>query len=257
MKKRFRNLSEEELWIDISAGDIGATDELVRRYMPLVNSIVHKTRVGIPSHIDIDDLTAVGMMGLYDAIMKYEDQGNRFGTYAKWRVRGSVIDYLRSVDHGTRSMRKSERDVRNAVETLTADMQSEPTAEQIAAFLEIPLEEYYSIQTAVYAAQHVSFASFGAGDRGTDGAGSTSAYAAHLIDHSAYVDSMLEVDDAIKRLSDVFYNFSNQEQAVMSLYYLSDKNLKEIGDMLGVTESRACQIYTRTLDKIYEPLSQF
>ncbi len=255
MKKRMKSLTEEELWVEIEDDNTKAVNELVERYMPLVNSIVHKTRVGLPAHVDADDLRSVGMMGLYDAIVKYEDQGNRFGTYAKFRVRGSIIDYLRSVDHGTRSMRKSERDVRNAVEILTAVLQAEPSNQDICDFMEISLDELHEINTAVYAAQHISFSTLDQGQNDSSNGYHDHSSGIDLIDDSSYVDSMLEVDDTTDRLANVFASFSQQEQSVLALYYISDRNLKEIGEMLGVTESRACQIYTRTLDRIYEPLA--
>jgi len=255
MKRRRRvNESAEDMWLRFQSGDDSASEDLLRYYEPSVKHVAERLAKGLPSHVDVEDLSAIGMMGLYDAMCRYEDRGYKFITYAKFRIRGAILDYLRSVDHGTRSMRKSAREVKKARWELTGELGRMPAATDIADFLGITVEEFYEIEAAEDRAVHISMSPLPDKDNSNIEVTWTSIEDT-LADKQTTVDLMSELEDPIDRLSDIFDTLNEQEQAVLSLYYQTDLSLKEIGNLLGVTESRACQVYTKTLDKILVPMS--
>jgi len=251
-RRRLLNESPEDMWERFASGDDSASDDLLRHYEPQVRYVAERLAKGLPSHVDIEDLAAIGMMGLYDAMCRYEDRGYKFITYAKFRIRGAILDYLRSVDHGTRSMRKSARELKKARWALTSELNRMPKPSEIADFLKITVDELYDIEADEDRAVHISMSPIS--EEG-DGDVTWTSIEDTLADKQSTIDLMIELEDPIDRLTEIFETLNDQEQAVLSLYYQTELSLKQIGKLLGVTESRACQIYTNTLDKVLEPMS--
>lgn len=253
VRRRRLNETPEQMWERFQSGDDRASEDLLRYYEPQVRYVAERLAKSLPSHVDIEDLSAIGMMGLYDAMCRYEDRGYKFITYAKFRIRGAILDYLRSVDHGTRSMRKASREVKKARWTLTAELNRMPKPSEIAEFLNISIEELYAIEAEEDRAIHVTMSPMP--EDGSDFSVTWTSIEDTLADKQTTVEMMSELEDPIERLSEIFETLTDQQQAVLSLYYQTELSLKQIGQLLGVTESRACQIYTDTLDKILEPMS--
>lgn len=223
-----------------------AANDLVAYYMPFVEKIVDKMASGFPAHVDKDDLMSEGLIGLYDAIQKYEEQGYKFETYASWRIRGAVIDHIRHTDWATRSFRKRSRELDEAVDHLTVSYGRTPSEEDIIEYLGISSEEYQEVLSENVTSAHLHY------DQLQLSEGDTGSFAAWdvLVDVSSE-ESFIEFEEPMVRLADtVDEELTPLERAVMALYYDKGLSLKEIGDMLDVTESRACQIHTKSLDKI-------
>ena len=243
-----RRESIEDTWIRFKSGDKSAENDLMTYYLPLVEKIVGKLGSKLPSYVDKDELHALGMWGLMDAINKFEDQGYKFETYAPFRIRGAVYDYLRSNDWTSRSVRKENRQIEEVVADLSVQLGRTPTDHEVADRLSMTIDEYHQARVEAVWASH-SYLDEAITEEGE-------AFSAwELVEDVGTDVSMMEYDPLINRLIDVVYDLEDQEQAVMALYYSKGLSLKDIGGMLNVTESRACQIHTRTLDKIREAWS--
>lgn len=238
----------DALWESYHDGNDSVVEDLIKAYMPYVEKVVNRLASNLPSYVDRDDLMSEGMIGLYDAIAKYEQQGYKFETYAVFRIRGEILDFLRRSDWATRSFRKRNRQVDEAVDKLIGELERYPTDEEIAFEAGVSLDEFYEIQSEAVWASQLYFDEV----RPEDG----EVFSAwELIEDLGANDSYLEFEDGMDRLAQVVYDLTPQEQAVMALYYQQQQSLKDIGEMLNVTESRACQIHTKSLDKIREAWS--
>lgn len=241
-------IKADKIWKRYNDGDKSAVSDLVEFYMPFVEKIVNRLASNLPSYVDRDDLMSEGLIGLYDAIGKYETQGYKFETYAAFRIRGEIVDSLRRSDWATRSFRKKNRELDEAVDELTVSLERTPTDEELARYLDIDIDEVYSVRSESVWSNYLYF-----DEVVPEGGDSFSAWEM-LEDHGA-ADSFLEFEDAMDSLSDSVTELTPQEQSVMSLYYTEGLSLKDIGELLDVTESRACQIHTKSLDKIRESWS--
>lgn len=243
-----RRESIEDTWKRFKDGDRSAENALMEHYLPLVDKIVGKLVTKLPSYVDKDELHALGMWGLMDAINKFEDQGYKFETYAPFRIRGAVYDYLRSNDWTSRSVRKENRQIEEVIADLSVQLGRTPSDHEVADHLSMTIDEYHQARVEAVWASHSYL-----DEAITEDGEAFSAW--ELVEDVGTEVSMMEYDHLISRLSGVVYELDDQEQAVMALYYQKQLSLKEIGGMLNVTESRACQIHTRTLDKIREAWS--
>lgn len=249
-----RSLSEKKLWERYDSGDESVANDLVALYEPVVQKAVAGFSARLPSHVDKDDLYSVGLMGLYDAIRKYKDQGFKFETYAPFRVKGAVIDYLRQNDWTSRSVRKEQREIELASEELSQTLGRSVSYEEVGDYLGIPTDEILesvlksSWASPIYLEVLSSYKNISPED--TENFSGWEA----LEDKSAD-QSLIDFDSLKDRLSEVLSELNPQEQSVLALYYIKGISLKDIGELLKVTESRACQIHTRMLDKIRESWS--
>ena len=238
----------ERTWKRFNSGDRSAENDLMEYYLPLVDKIVGKLTTKLPSYVDKDELRTMGMWGLMDAINKFEDQGYKFETYAPFRIRGAVYDFLRNNDWTSRSVRKENRQIEEVIADLSVQLGRTPSDHEVADHLGMTIDEYHQTRVEAVWATH-SYLDEAITEEGE-------AFSAwELVEDVGAEVSLMEYDDLISRLSGVVYDLDDQEQAVMALYYNKSLSLKEIGQMLNVTESRACQIHTRTLDKIRDAWS--
>ena len=233
------------LWEQYKADPDPTTREsLILQYAPLVKYVAGRVSVGLPSSIEHADLASYGMFGLIDAIEKFDlDKGVKFETYAIARIRGAIIDELRSIDWVPRSVRSKARDVERAITTLETRLRRTPTEEELAAELDISLKD---LRTAL---SQVSLTSIVALDEtfGTDDD-----------DRQALVDTLQDpgqitpegtIEEAEQRrlLSESIARMSEREKTVVVLYYFEGMTLAQIGEILGVTESRVCQLHTKAV----------
>jgi RNA polymerase sigma factor for flagellar operon FliA len=230
--------------------DQSLRDRLVLHYAPLVKYVAGRVGTGLPSHVEISDLIQSGIFGLVDAIEKFEpERGLKFETYAMQRIRGSILDDLRAQDWVPRSVRSRARDVERALERLEARLQRSATDLELADELELSLDElrdlYAQLQmTSVVALDDLIGGSKGslaetlADDRAEDPV-------AALVDR----DNRRQLVDAVERLSD-------RDRIVVTLYYFENLTLAEIGKVLGVTESRVCQLHTRAVLRLRSKLTE-
>ncbi|RKT85900.1 RNA polymerase sigma factor for flagellar operon FliA [Saccharopolyspora antimicrobica] len=227
-------------------------DRLVLHYAPLVKYVAGRVGTGLPSHVDVSDLIQSGIFGLVDAIEKFEpERGLKFETYAMQRIRGAILDDLRAQDWVPRSVRSRARDVERALERLEAKLQRTATDAELAAELELSLDELRELfaqlqMTSVIALDDLigagpmqsSLAETLPDDRAEDPV-------AALVDR----DSRRQLAEAVKRLSE-------RDRVVVTLYYFENLTLAEIGKVLGVTESRVCQLHTRAVLRLRTKLTE-
>ena len=231
-----------------------ARERLILHYSPLVKFVAGRVAAGLPQNIEQADLVSYGIFGLIDAIDKFDpERGFKFETYAISRIKGAIIDELRSIDWVPRSVRSKARAIERAYSKLENELRRTPDDNEVAA--ELGLSESEFAQTL----SQISFVGLVALDellsagseRGNSGTvGDTIADSAHDPVQAFELDEMKHVlADAINRMPD-------RERLVLTLYYYEGLTLSEIGQVLGVTESRVCQIHTKAIFQLRGRLSE-
>lgn len=231
-------------------------DRLVLHYAPLVKYVAGRVGTGLPAHVDVADLIQSGIFGLVDAIEKFEpERGLKFETYAMQRIRGAILDDLRSQDWVPRSVRSRARDVERALERLGARLQRTPTDRELAAELKIGLAELRELYAQLQLTSVVALDELIAAGRSAGGAGAS--LAESLPDEGAEDPIATLVDqDSRRQLADAIAQLAERDRVVVTLYYFENLTLAEIGKVLGVTESRVCQLHTRAVLRLRTKLNE-
>ena len=226
-----------------AAGQINK-DQLVQRFAPLVKRIAYHLMARLPSSVQVDDLVQNGMMGLLDAINRFEaGMGAQFETYAAQRVRGAMLDGLRENDWLPRSLRRDFRRIEVAISQLEQEHGRAPSEQELAAALDMTLADYQKMLQDARGHQLISFE-----DLVEDGV--EDFLERHLTDHSNEPSKLLE-DESLRRLLVAGIEaLPEREKLMMALYYEQDLNLREIGEVMGVTESRVCQLHTQVVARL-------
>jgi len=226
------------------ARDPEVREQLILHYAPLVKYVAGRVGVGMPSSVDHADLVSYGVFGLMDAIEKFDPgRGVKFETYAVTRIRGSIIDELRAVDWVPRSVRSQARKIEAAIQHLVHLRGRSPTDEELAEELDLEVSE---LQDALARMAMTSVAALdetlhvGDGDR------------IPLVETLQDLTAVLpeeSVDDAATKalLREMIVRLTEREQMVLGLYYFEGMTLAQVGEVLGVTESRICQIHTKAV----------
>jgi len=218
-------------------------DRLMLHYSPLVKYVAGRVGTGLPAHIDIADLVQSGIFGLVDAIEKFEpERGLKFETYAMQRIRGAILDELRSQDWVPRSIRGRARDVERALERLGNQLQRTPTDAELATELQIGVNDLHDLYAQFQLTSVVAL------DELTVGGAGTVSLAEMLPDDTVDDPVAKLVDqDNRRQLADAIAQLVERDRIVVTLYYFENLTLAEIGRVLGVTESRVCQLHTRAV----------
>jgi len=212
----------------------------VADYAQLVKRLAYQLAARLPSSVEVDDLVQAGMMGLLDAFNFYdENQGAQFETYATQRIRGAMLDELRDADWAPRSVRKNARDIERAIHTLQQKLGKPPTEQQIADELALPLNDYQQMLADARGHQLVHYEDF----KNDDG----ESVAFNLADTRPTPFQMLQDESMRETLVHAIGELPEREKMVMAMYYQEDLNLKEIGAVLGVSESRVCQLHSQAI----------
>ena len=220
-------------------------DQLILDHVPLLHHIVGRLGLHSLSHIEYDDLLGWGMLGLINAADAYEPKrGLQFSTYAYPRIRGAILDELRRMDFLPRGRRDKVRELEKAVHKLEQELGSTPSPETIADRLEIPLDEVDEILSSARLAASVSLEE---GASGPLGALLSDPQCDEPVDSLEWQEMKALLVSAIQALPE-------QEMTVITLYYGEELLLKEIGDILGVTESRVSQVHSRALYRLNREL---
>lgn len=224
--------------------------EMLKLHMALVKAIACQVKSKLPAHIELDDLVQAGTIGLMDAISKYQHEGAQFSTYAAQRIRGSILDELRAADWLPRSARKLAKEIEQTVSRLEQTLQRTPRSEEIAARMGVNLDSYHASIFSTYKAQLVQ------DERMTDDdlalCNEDDRSALYQVDCADQLMA-LEFSD---RLNRAIQNLPERERHFMSMYYERDLNLKEISEMLGVTEARASQIHSQAIIRLRHALKE-
>ena len=237
-----------------STGDDDAREQLILHYAPLVKYVASRVATGLPSSVDQADLVSYGMFGLIDALQKFEPvRGNKFETYAIPRIKGAIIDELRAMDWVPRSVRFKQREIEKALADLEAMLKRQPTEKELAERLGVSLTELHEVIT------QISFVSVLALDE-TISVGQDRGEQVSLIDTLA--DKGLDPTQGVESqetrslLATAINGLSEREKIVVTLYYFEGLTLAEIGGILGVTESRVCQIHTKAVGLLRNQLTE-
>ncbi len=242
------------LWERYKAtGDAETREELILHYAPVVKYVASRVRTGLPDTIETADLVSYGMFGLLDALEKFEvEKGFKFETYAITRIRGAIIDELRQVDWVPRSVRSKARKIEQAMQRLSTELKRDPSDEELADDLGLTVEELADQMLLV---SQVSVAQLDQSLGNIDGEGVT---LKDTIADDAMPSPEGAFDDAEMKeiLRDTIARLSEREQTVLGLYYFENFTLAQIGDVLGVTESRICQIHAKAVINLRNKLQE-
>ncbi len=226
-----------------AAGQINK-DQLVQRFAPLVKRIAYHLMARLPSSVQVDDLVQNGMLGLLDAINRFESgMGAQFETYAAQRVRGAMLDGLRENDWLPRSLRRDFRRIEVAIAQLEQEYGRGPSEIELAKALGMTLADYQKMLQDARGHQLISFE-----DMVEDG--DEDFLERHLTDDSNEPSKVLEEESLRRMLVQGIEALPEREKLMMALYYEQDLNLREIGEVMGVTESRVCQLHTQAVARL-------
>jgi len=221
-------------------------DAMIRQHVPLVRRIAHHMIAKLPPNVEVDDLIQVGMIGLSEALSRYEAaQGVQFETFATQRIRGAMLDELRESDWMSRSSRKSQKEIEQAVHRLEHRLGRSPLESEIADELGLKLTEYQSLLGKVRGTQLVYLEDMTHGQDEEEGF-----LERHVADSSADPMAMLRDQRLRQSLVAAIKGLPEREQHIMGMYYEHDMNLKEIAAVLGVTESRVCQLHSQSIARL-------
>ncbi len=244
-----------KLWEDFKAtGSMDDRNTLVLHYSPLVKYVAGRLAAGLPNSIEQADLVSYGMFGLIDAINKFEPaRGNKFETYAMSRIRGSIIDELRSIDWVPRSLRAKARAVEKAYTKLEHELLRTPSDAEVAEELGTTEEELQNVFTQISFFGLVALeetVSVGADRSESVTLGDT------IPDPGLGPVGAFEVEETKQILAQTLNRLPEREKVVLTLYYYEGLTLGEIGGILGITESRVCQIHTKAVIQLRSKLSE-
>jgi len=221
-------------------------EALFRQHMPLVRRIAHHMIAKLPPNVEVDDLIQAGLIGLNDALSRYEaNQGAQFETFASQRIRGAMLDELREGDWMSRSSRKSQKEIEQALRRVEQKLGRSPLESEIAAELDMSLEEYQSLLGKVRGTQLIYLEDMQGSDEGDEGF-----LDRHVADEGADPMAVLRDQRLRASLVDAIKALPEREQHIMGMYYEHDMNLKEIAAVLGVTESRVCQLHSQAIARL-------
>lgn len=219
---------------------------MIRQYQPLVRRLAHHMMAKLPANVEVDDLIQVGLIGLSEALSRYEAaQGVQFETFATQRIRGAMLDELRGNDWMSRGSRKSQKDIEQALRRLEHKLGRTPLESEIAADLGLSLVDYQSLLGKVRGTQLVYLEDMARGSDEDD-----SFLDRHVGDSEVDPMNMLRDQRLRQALVAAIKNLPEREQFIMSMYYEQDMNLKEIAAVLDVTESRICQLHSQSIARL-------
>jgi RNA polymerase sigma factor for flagellar operon FliA len=219
-------------------------EQLVQRFVPLVKRIAYHLMARLPASVQFDDLVQNGMLGLLDAMDRYEDGfGAQFETYATQRIRGAMLDGLRENDWLPRQLRRELRRIEGAINQLEHAYGRTPSERELADTLGLSLEDYQKTLHEARGHQLVYYEDF-AGD------GDEDFLERHFTDNDADPANILEDRNVKDMLVKAIEGLPERERLMMALYYEQELNLREIGEVMGVTESRVCQLHSQAVARL-------
>jgi RNA polymerase sigma factor for flagellar operon FliA len=243
-----KEIDEKELWVRYKGReDEGAREVLILRHMRIVKYIAGRMAIHVPSSIEMNDLVGWGVLGLLDAVEKFDHlQDVKFTTYASIRIRGAIIDQIRSLDWAPRSLRSMARRVGAAKEKLRQEKGGEPSVEDVAQELSLDADQVEDAISQLQTAHVLSLDDYMPSEENSESrkmdvtSSATVPSPGQVAEHKERQEQIVQ---AILRLPD-------QQQKVLNLYYYEELTLKEIGVVLDVTESRICQIHTAAMKQL-------
>ena len=256
METGVKEVELRDLWKRYKdGGDDTARERLVVAYSPMVKFVAGRLGAGLPSHVEDADLISYGLVGLIGAIERFEpERGIKFETFAMTRIRGAIIDELRSLDWVPRSVRSRAREIETAQAKLEHELQRAPTEAELASKLNLTEAELQSAlleiaNSSVYALDELWTVSDSSGDQ-------VSLLDTIADESAADPQEALASTEVKDLLTEAIGGLPEREQLVVALYYYENLTLREIGEVLGVTESRVSQLHTKAVMRLKSSLQQ-
>jgi RNA polymerase sigma factor for flagellar operon FliA len=247
-------LDEKDLWTRFKQrGDAAARDELVVKHMSVVRFVAGRMAIHIPSTIDLDDLVGWGVLGLLDAVEKFDpSQEIKFSTYATIRIRGAILDEIRSLDWAPRSLRAMARKIGGARDKLRHEQGADPSSDDIAMAIGTTAEEVDECMAQVQTAQVLSLDDYLPNEDRDE------ARKLNLIEDTGAKSPESEAQGREReaKLVMAILELPEQQQKVLNLYYYEELTLKEIGTVLEVSESRVCQVHGAALKRLRQAVRE-
>jgi RNA polymerase sigma factor for flagellar operon FliA len=237
----------DRLWTQYKeTGEQAQRDALIVHYSPLVKYVAGRVAVGLPQNVDQADLVSYGIFGLIDAIEKFDlGRGYKFETYAISRIKGAIIDELRSIDWVPRSVRSKARSLEKAYSKLESQLHRTPTDAELAAEMGISDTQLQTTFSQISFIGLVALDEMLGGERSGGEGGMT--LGDTIADTGEGPVAAYEVEEMRQILANAINDMPEREKIVLTLYYYEGLTLAEIGEVLGVTESRVCQIHTKSV----------
>ena len=227
-------------------------EEIVKRYLYLVKYVAGRVAIGLPPNVEFNDLVSYGILGLFDAITKYDvSQGNKFETYAVSRIRGSIMDELRKLDWAPRLLRKKAREIEKKSRELEEKLGRAPQDDDLARGLKISVDELNNIYSELNSTTFLSLDEVWQNDEGNKPISRL-----QTIEDSIHSNQFQFVhqNEVKELLSSSIDELPEREKLVVVLYYYENLTLREIGEVLNVSESRVCQIHTKVVLRLRSQL---
>jgi RNA polymerase sigma factor for flagellar operon FliA len=228
-----------------------AKDEMITKYLPLVRFVAEKIHRRLPPGVDLESLVHSGVVGLIEALERFDaKRGVEFEVYARYRIQGEVMQCLRSLDWVSRSVRSWGRKMEAARAKLAGTLVREPTAEEMAQELAVPLETYFHLDQQVNDATLLSLEDLSVASE-ADWERTQEKYT-----HDSFLDPLTFVEgkDLVEKLAVAVQRLPEREKLVVTLYYHEELTLREIGEVLSLSEGRICQIFGQAVGRLREAL---
>ena len=227
-----------------TATGINDKEQCLIEFAPLVKRIAHFMMLKLPSSVQVDDLIQAGMIGLLDAASRYDElRGAQFETYASQRIRGAMLDELRGADWLPRSMRSDMRRIESAISRVQQKLGKAPAESDIASELGLSLKDYQQMLQESRGAQLVYYEDFNNSD-------DDNFFERYEADSQSNPLELLKDDRFRGALIKAIENLPEREHMLMGMHYEQDMNLREIGEVLGVGESRVCQLHSQAVARL-------
>lgn len=219
-------------------------EQCLKDYAPLVKRIAHHMMAKLPSSVEVNDIIQAGMIGLLDAAGRYDElRGAQFETYASQRIRGAMLDELRNADWLPRSLRRDMRRIETSISRLQQKLGRAPSESEIAKEMSLSLVEYQDMLGESRGAQLVYYEDF-------HEEGGEDFFERHGFGEDVDPLELLQDDRFRKALIKAIENLPERERMMMGMHYEQDMNLREIGEVLGVSESRVCQLHSQAVSRL-------
>ena len=228
-------------------------DALLKQYTPLVRRMAHYMIAKVPANVEVDDLIQMGLIGLADALTRYESgHGAQFETFATQRIRGSMIDELRDTDWLSRTSRKEQKDIERAIHKLEQRFGRSPHEQEISDEMGVSLSDYQDMLTKARGSQLIYLEDLTGRDEDDD-----DVLDRHVSDEDANPLNILQNQKMREALVEAIKVLPEREQFIMGMYYEQDMNLKEIAEVLKITEARVSQLHSQTVARLRARLRSY
>ena len=223
-------------------------EEVIIQYSPMIKYVANRIAMRLPPHIEVDDLISVGVLGLMDAITKYDSsRGAKFKTYAEFRVRGAILDELRSMDWVPRSIRQKASKVDKVVQGLQAKLRRTPEDEEVAQEMGLSLDQFHETLNETKSIPIFSLEDLGIAKESGDQQSLLDCLAGKADADPQTQVRLVELKEIIAKAIDAL---PEKERLMVSLYYYEELTMKEIGAVLDITESRVSQIHSKAVYRL-------